>query len=324
MSPTITNMTFLFLKRQAAIASRYNRYPEWRIMRHQSPQCGYRVGGVLHRFSTESIDSKSISECASHLSKMIHGDRALSQALARHLSPEARNEVVAASQRLPVSEKGNQPPSEGASEAIPVPTRRDLILVAVNQLIPFIGFGLMDNALLIVAGDAIDTSLGVAFGISTLCAAAIGNIISDVAGVGLGTVIEDISAKLNIPQPNLTQLQRKLRSVRFASQFGCAVGITIGCIIGMFPLLFIDTKKTEKMKQVRSFVFSFRYVWIDVDCQDSDVFWEAFSTEISHLTYRQFQVTCSCLSLPRYTSPYYHQIFFLLTYLTQHYIGGAP
>ena len=37
----------------------------------------------------------------------------------------------------------------------------------------------MDNALLIIAGDAIDSSIGVMFGLSTMCAAAIGNLISD-------------------------------------------------------------------------------------------------------------------------------------------------
>lgn len=39
----------------------------------------------------------------------------------------------------------------------------------------------MDNAILIIAGEAIDENLGVILGISTMCAAAVGNIISDVA-----------------------------------------------------------------------------------------------------------------------------------------------
>lgn len=121
--------------------------------------------------------------------------------------------------------------------------------MAINNAIPFIGFGIMDNSILIIAGDAIDTSLGVALGISTMCAAAIGNIISDLAGIMLGTVVEDFATKLNLPTPDLSAAQRQLRSVRFANQFGCAVGITIGCIIGMLPLLFIDTNKTQVRKR---------------------------------------------------------------------------
>jgi hypothetical protein len=53
---------------------------------------------------------------------------------------------------------------------------------------------------MILAGDMIDTSLGVTLGISTMCAAAIGNIVSDVAGVMLGTVVEDFCSRyLNLP-----------------------------------------------------------------------------------------------------------------------------
>jgi GAF domain-containing protein len=108
----------------------------------------------------------------------------------------------------------------------------------------------MDNAILIIAGDAIDTSLGVVLGISTMCAAAIGNIISDVAGIMLGTVVEDFCAKyLRLRQPVLSHAQRQLRSVRYANQLGCGVGIVIGCIIGMFPLAFIDSNKIQVLKR---------------------------------------------------------------------------
>ena len=87
-------------------------------------------------------------------------------------------------------------------------------------------------------------------GISTLCAAAIGNIISDLAGIGLGATIEDFCAnRLKLPVPDLSTAQRQLRSVRFANQFGMAAGMTFGCILGMFPLLFIDDKKVQNLKK---------------------------------------------------------------------------
>lgn len=163
------------------------------------------------------------------------------------------------------------------------PSWEDLKMVALTNSIPFVGFGFLDNAILIIAGkstsasgvvrkcvsvlnvffsgDAIDTSLGVTLGISTMCAAAIGNIISDVAGIMLGTVIEDFCTKyLNLPVPNLTTAQRQLRSVRFANQFGCGVGIVIGCIIGMFPLWFIDSNKIQARKRERHLDSIFRDV----------------------------------------------------------------
>lgn len=108
----------------------------------------------------------------------------------------------------------------------------------------------MDNGILIIAGDAIDSTLGIYLGMSTLCAAAIGNIISDLAGIGMGSAIEDFCAnRLKLPVPNLSSAQRTLRSARSASNLGMAVGMTIGCVIGMFPLLFIDTTKVEHMKK---------------------------------------------------------------------------
>ncbi len=94
-----------------------------------------------------------------------------------------------------------------------------------------------------------------------MCAAAIGNIISDVAGVGFGTIIEETvqiwatriekmsGGRLKLPPlPDFTMEQRALRSVRFSSQMGCAVGLTIGCIIGMFPLLFFDDDGVKEKK----------------------------------------------------------------------------
>lgn len=140
--------------------------------------------------------------------------------------------------------------STTSAVAVPQPSQAALRLVMLNASLPFIGFGFLDNAILIVAGDAIDTSLGVALGISTLCAAAIGNIISDVAGVLLGTAIEDFCAThLKLPVPDLTTAQRRLRSVRFASQWGCGLGLVIGCILGMFPLLLLDSNKVQVKKR---------------------------------------------------------------------------
>jgi GAF domain-containing protein len=65
----------------------------------------------------------------------------------------------------------------------------------------------------------------------------------------MGTIIEDMAAQLKMPTAQLTEAQRRLRSVRLANQTGCGVGIVIGCIIGMFPLFFIDSTKVQVRKQ---------------------------------------------------------------------------
>ena len=60
--------------------------------------------------------------------------------------------------------------------------------------------------------------------------------------------------------PVLTTAQRQLASVRFANQFGCAIGLVIGCIIGMFPLLFIDSNKIQALKREAAMDAIFRDV----------------------------------------------------------------
>lgn len=69
------------------------------------------------------------------------------------------------------------------------PTRNQLLLIAFASGIPFIGFGFCDNAIMLLAGEGIESSLGVTLGISTLAAAGLGNLISDVAGLGLADSI---------------------------------------------------------------------------------------------------------------------------------------
>lgn len=55
------------------------------------------------------------------------------------------------------------------------------------------------------AGEYIDMTVGIAMGISTMAAAALGNTISDVAGVGLGGFIESVATKLGLPACNLSR-----------------------------------------------------------------------------------------------------------------------
>ncbi|XP_046702086.1 transmembrane protein 65-like isoform X2 [Silurus meridionalis] len=64
------------------------------------------------------------------------------------------------------------------------PTTAQLRYVLLHNAIPFIGFGFLDNAIMIAAGTQIELSIGVILGISTMAAAALGNLVSDLAGLG--------------------------------------------------------------------------------------------------------------------------------------------
>ncbi|KAL8562320.1 hypothetical protein ACOMHN_037276 [Nucella lapillus] len=128
------------------------------------------------------------------------------------------------------------------SDSSSKPTTTQLRLVCLHQALPFIGFGFLDNFLMIVAGEYIDVTLGAALGISTMAAAGFGNMISDVAGVGSAYYVESFVAKFGVRTPHLNPNQVDMKSTRWASSLGKVIGVAIGCFLGMCPLLFFQSK----------------------------------------------------------------------------------
>jgi len=96
---------------------------------------------------------------------------------------------------------------------------------------------------MILAGDQIDASLGVRFGLSTLAAAGFGNLISDVMGVGLGDAIESVAQRMGFRAPALTPYQLDLLITRRVKMVASAIGVAVGCLIGMAPLLLLHDRK---------------------------------------------------------------------------------
>ncbi|XP_069813223.1 transmembrane protein 65 isoform X1 [Dendropsophus ebraccatus] len=136
-------------------------------------------------------------------------------------------------------------------EAAP-PSSNQLKHVFVHNALPFIGFGFLDNAIMIAAGTQIEFHIGALLGISTMAAAALGNLVSDLAGLGLAGYVEAISSRLGLPNPDLTPKQADMWQTRVSAHMGKAIGVAIGCILGMFPLLFFkweDEEKSEKKKK---------------------------------------------------------------------------
>lgn len=133
---------------------------------------------------------------------------------------------------------------EFPNKAEPVPMSEFYKVFLINCL-PFIGFGFLDNAIMILAGEYIDVKLGMWLGISTMAAAALGNLVSDLAGVGTAGYIENVVEKVKSIQPNLKHAQFNYTSVRWATSAGRALGITIGCLLGMIPLLFFPAKERK-------------------------------------------------------------------------------
>lgn len=127
-----------------------------------------------------------------------------------------------------------------------MPTNRQLSYVALGALVPFVGFGMVDNGLMVIFGDVIDGTLGCWLGTSMLASAAVGNAVSNVFGMVLHGTITKWSSKIGIPDPQLSLTQRKLPKVHIWSTAGSTVGVFVGCLLGMTPLLFMDQTKKEE------------------------------------------------------------------------------
>eukprot|EP00392_Amoebophrya_sp_AT5.2_P018715 g19323.t1 len=103
---------------------------------------------------------------------------------------------------------------------------------------PMVAFGFADNFLMILFGSSIETQFGVY--VSTMAAAGLGNLCSNLVGMGLAEYIEHASEKIGVAAPKLTYAQRQTTAARVTSSAGTMAGITVGCLLGLAPLNFMS------------------------------------------------------------------------------------
>ncbi|CBZ49583.1 ga25361, related [Neospora caninum Liverpool] len=108
----------------------------------------------------------------------------------------------------------------------------------------------MDNCLMLLCGDIIDSYLGAFLGVTTLTAAALGNLFSCTSGVVTGRFVEQMAYRAAwFPRVTLNEGQVGSERALRAHTFGSVAGICIGCILGMFPLLFLGIKRKESKQE---------------------------------------------------------------------------
>ncbi|NWI63340.1 TMM65 protein, partial [Todus mexicanus] len=123
--------------------------------------------------------------------------------------------------------------------------------VFFHNALPFVGFGFLDNAIMIAAGTQIELSIGIVLGISTMAGKRyqIQNCLflfscsSSLAGY-----VEALASRLGLSIPDLTPKQADMWQTRLSAHLGKAIGVTVGCILGMFPLLFFGDEE-EKLEE---------------------------------------------------------------------------
>ncbi|KAL1527593.1 hypothetical protein AB1Y20_008980 [Prymnesium parvum] len=124
-------------------------------------------------------------------------------------------------------------------------TPAQLRAVVVQTMVPYMGFGIVDNSMMILSGEAIDNTIGVMFGISTLAAAALGNSFSNGLGMVLHGAIERFACALGLPDPRLTVHQRGTDVVKNVKMAAGIAGVILGCMLGMFPLLLFNAPNSH-------------------------------------------------------------------------------
>eukprot|EP01094_Clydonella_sp_ATCC50884_P004544 TRINITY_DN13574_c0_g1_i1.p1 TRINITY_DN13574_c0_g1~~TRINITY_DN13574_c0_g1_i1.p1 ORF type:complete len:525 (+),score=105.27 TRINITY_DN13574_c0_g1_i1:143-1576(+) len=132
----------------------------------------------------------------------------------------------------------------------PRPAPKQLFALSLRIGLPFVGFGFLDNFIMIMAGNTIESSIGVTLGLSTMAAAALGNTVSDVAGIGLGNTIEAAAGKLGLPNPNLSTEQGKHWLTKVVRNVASIVAIALGCVLGMIPLLFMEDDEAKQLRAI--------------------------------------------------------------------------
>jgi hypothetical protein len=98
------------------------------------------------------------------------------------------------------------------------------------------------------AGHAIDCSIGVTFGLSTLTSAAFGQVCSDAGGAMFGSTLERFADRSGLPKASLLPEQKSLKVVQRTKFLGNLLGVVSGCLLGLTNLLFIDTDRSSTLK----------------------------------------------------------------------------
>lgn len=102
---------------------------------------------------------------------------------------------------------------------------------------------------MIWAGNWIDMTIGVKFGLSTLAAAAMGQIVANSTSVIFGDTVEGIMRSMGLLMSSgLSSLQRRLPTARRVGVLGSLFGVTIGAALGLVNLLLVDTDRSTLLK----------------------------------------------------------------------------
>jgi len=114
---------------------------------------------------------------------------------------------------------------------------KKLLRIFVKKALPMGVFGFIDNVILVLVGETLDATIAQTMGFSSMASAGIGNAISDAVGVLGQDTVDRALEKIGLGGENDDGEEGFAEKV--VGKTGGSIGIIVGCLIGMFPLLFM-------------------------------------------------------------------------------------
>ncbi|KAL3685521.1 hypothetical protein R1sor_003543 [Riccia sorocarpa] len=125
-------------------------------------------------------------------------------------------------------------------------TTEQMFYLFRKSAVGMVGFGFTDNAIMLIAGDVIQNSIGATLGLTTLLSAGLGNAVADLIGTAFRGYIERLTGKLMVQNVPISVHQMQQKEAWWAETTGASFGVTVGCLLGLTPLFLIQRKKGQE------------------------------------------------------------------------------
>ena len=141
------------------------------------------------------------------------------------------------------------PPKEQLSIGTKTPSKKQLKILFWHSAAPMFGFGLMDNTVMIQAGDFIDCTIGAKLGITTLTAAAFGQVFFLTFPAFCLASIVSPCHQAWAARTQADTVATPYSPSKIAGVGGAVFGVVCGCLFAMTQLLFMDLDRADRMRK---------------------------------------------------------------------------
>uniref|UniRef100_A0A7I4YGL1 Transmembrane protein 65 n=1 Tax=Haemonchus contortus TaxID=6289 RepID=A0A7I4YGL1_HAECO len=135
----------------------------------------------------------------------------------------------------------------------------DLLRIWYVSLLSSFVLGFVDTALMIIAGESINSSFATVYGMSIMGAAALGNIFTSVVLLQTQVHIVNLITRLGLKYPLLSVEQMNNKDVKTVTNWAKLFGLLSGSLCGLFPLLLYHNLTVEEIeRKARALTYVFR------------------------------------------------------------------